>query len=300
MTTWRVAVLGPGGVGGLLGAVLARAGVDVLCLARPGTAAHLQERGLELRSQHFGDIAVPVRAAEALDEPVDACLVTVKAHALENAAGAVPPTALGDALVVPFLNGVDHVVWLRDRYPAEQVVAATITVEATRVAPGVVRHGTPFAMLQVGHGPAPRERVDAFVAMLAEAGLDVTPREDERVMLWSKLAVLAPMALLTTHAMAPLGEVRTARRDDLVAVVDEVVAAAGADGIALDGEELLAWLDSRPASFRSSMMNDAEAGRPLELDAIGGAILRAAGRGAVDVPVTARLVEELRARRQPD
>ncbi|MGH3965978.1 MAG: ketopantoate reductase family protein [Egibacteraceae bacterium] len=296
MTTWRVAVLGPGGVGGLLGAVLARAGVDVLCLARPGTAAHLREHGLTLRSPHFGDISVPVRAAGTLDEPVDACLVTVKANALADAAEAVPPPALGEALVVPFLNGVDHVVWLRDRYPADQVVAATITVEATRVTPGVVQHGTPFATVQVGHGPAPRERVDALVSMLVGAGLDVTPREDERVMLWSKLAVLAPMALLTTHARAPLGEVRAARRGDLVAVIDEVVAAAGADGIALDGAELLTWFDSRPASFRSSMMNDAEAGRPLELDAIGGAILRAAGRGGLDVPVTARLVEDLRAR----
>ena len=296
MTTWRVAVLGPGGIGGLLGAVLARAGMDVLCLARPETAALLRERGLELRSRHFGDTTVPVRAATRLDEPVDACLVTVKAPHLEDSLDAIPPPALGDALVVPFLNGIDHVVWLRERYPAEQVVAATIRVEATRLGPGVVEHNTPFAMLEVSHGPAPRERVEALAGVLTVAGLDVTVREDERVMLWSKLAVLAPMALLTTHAMAPLGHVRTARREDLLAVIDEVVAAAGADGVTLDRAQTLEWLDSRPESFRSSMMNDAEAGRPLELDAIGGAILRAADRGGIEVPVTRRLVDELQAR----
>ena len=115
-----MAVLGPGGIGGLLAALLARRGDQVTCLAPPATAAHLAAHGLELRSQLLGDAKVAVEGASRLEHPVDV-LVTVKAPQLEAAVEAVPPGALGDALVVPFLNGIDHVAWLRERYPPDQV-----------------------------------------------------------------------------------------------------------------------------------------------------------------------------------
>jgi 2-dehydropantoate 2-reductase len=100
----RVAVLGPGGIGGLLAALLARRGDKLTCLAPPATAAHLAGHGLELRSQLLGDAKVAVQGASRLEQPVDYLLITVKAPQLEAAVEAVPPGALGDALVVPFLK----------------------------------------------------------------------------------------------------------------------------------------------------------------------------------------------------
>jgi 2-dehydropantoate 2-reductase len=293
LTPWRVAVLGPGGIGGLLGALLAREGDDVVCLAPPATAAHIAANGLELRSPMLGDAKVAVRAATRLEEPVDVCFVTVKATQLERAVEAVPAGALGDGLVVPFLNGVDHVAWLRERYPPDQVVAGTIRIESTRVAPGVIEHDSPFAVVELAAG---RARVEDLAGRLAATGLDVTVRDDEAFTLWSKLAILAPIALVTTWLAAPLGEARASHRDEAVAVIREIVQVARADGVELDEEVAIRVLDAAPASMRSSMQRDAEAGRPLELDAIGGAVLRAAARAGVDVPVTSRLVAELRAR----
>jgi 2-dehydropantoate 2-reductase len=296
LTPWRVAVLGPGAVGGLLGALLARRGDEVTCLAPPATAAHIAANGLELRSPMLGDAKVAVRAATRLEEPVDACLVTVKATQLERAVEAVPPEALGGGLVVPFLNGVDHVAWLRERYPPDQVVAATVAVESTRVAPGVIEHDSPFVIVQVAHGPADPDRVEGLAARLAEVGLDVTVRDREALALWTKLGFLAPVALLTTWAGAPIGEARSRHPDELVALVRETAQAALAEGVELDAEANLQRLSALPASMKSSMLKDAEAGQPLEVDAIGGAVLRAAERAGIDVPVTARLVTELRAR----
>jgi 2-dehydropantoate 2-reductase len=296
LTPWRVAVLGPGGIGGLLGALLAREGDDVVCLAPPATAAHIAANGLELRSPMLGDAKVAVRAATRLEEPVDVCFVTVKATQLERAVEAVPAGALGDGLVVPFLNGVDHVAWLRERYPPDQVVAGTIRIESTRVAPGVIEHDSPFAVVELATGRAGRPRIEDLAGRLAATGLDVTVRDDEAFTLWSKLGILAAIALVTTWLAAPLGEARAGHRDEAVAVIREIVQAARADGVELDEEVAIRVLDAAPAGMRSSMQRDAEAGRPLELDAIGGAVLRAAARAGVDVPVTARLVAELRAR----
>jgi 2-dehydropantoate 2-reductase len=292
----RVAVLGPGGIGGLLGALLARRGDQVTCLAPPATAAHLAANGLELRSQALGDAKVAVAAASRLDHPVDVCLVTVKATQLERAVEAVPPETLGDGLLVPFLNGVDHVAWLRGRYPPDQVVAGTIRIESTRVGPGLIEHTSPFAVVELAAGKAPRSRVEELAARLAETGLDVTVRDDEAATLWSKLAVLAPIALVTTWTAAPYGEARAGHWDKLAAVAHEIVEAAAADGVELDEAAIVGLLEKIPDGMRSSMQKDAAAGRPIELDAIGGTILRGADRAGSDAPVTARLVADLRER----
>ena len=293
----RVAVLGPGGIGGLLAALLARRGDHVTCLARPATAAHLAEHGLELRSPTLGDAKVTVEAATRLDQPVDVVFVTVKATQLEAAVDAVPPEVLGDGLVVPFLNGIDHMAWLRRRYPADQVVAGTIRIESTRVSPGVIEHASSFAVVELAAAePSRRDQVEALAARLAETGLDITVRDDEAATLWSKLAVLAPIALVTTWTAAPFGQARAGHWDDVVAVAHEIVAAATADGVHLDEAAIVAMLDKVPDGMRSSMQKDAAAGRPIELDAIGAVILRTAARAGTDAPVTARLVNDLRAR----
>ena len=292
----RVAVLGPGGIGGLLAALLARRGDRVTCLAPPATAAHLAEHGLELHSPTLGDATVAVEAATRLDHPVDVVFVTVKATQLAAAVEAVPPEVIGDALVVPFLNGIDHMSWLRERYPADQVVAGTIRIESTRVGPGLIEHVSPFAVVELAAEPSRREQVEALGARLASTGLDVTVRDDEAATLWSKLSVLAPIALVTTWTAAPLGEARARHTDELMAVAREIVAAARADGVELDEAATLAILERVPDAMQSSMQKDAAAGRPIELDAIGGAVLRAAERGGTDAPVTARLVADLEAR----
>lgn len=294
----RVAVLGPGGVGALLGGLLARAGADVVCLARPETVSELRVSGITVESARFGDFTVPVEAAERLADPVDVCLVTVKATQLDAALDRLPADVLGGALVVPLLNGVEHVAALRDRYRAASVLAATIRVESTRIGPGRVRHDSPFAavVLAGGSGQVPPE-VQRFADLLQRAGLDVEVDGDEQAVLWAKLSFLAPLALLTTHAQAPAGVVREQRRDELEALVGEVATVARAEGAgaATDEASVLALFDQIPATMQSSMQRDAAAGRATEVDAIGGSVLRAAHRHGIPVPVTARLVQELTA-----
>ena len=279
-----LAVLGPGGVGGLLAALLSRGGDRVVVLH------HSVPSEIRVESMRFGDFTAEVSTAPRLAEPVDAVLVTVKATHLEDSLNRVPASALGEGLVIPFLNGIEHVELLRSVYPAERVVPATIRIETTKVAPGVIRHTSPFAVVDIG------SRGEPVATRLRAAGLDVRINDDEKAMLWDKMAALGPMALITTHARANVGEVRVQRREDLEALVHEFAAVAAAEGVRIDADANLAFIDRAPGTMETSMQRDQAAGRPIEIDALGGALLRRAAKAGIQVPVTKRLVEELRSR----
>ncbi|MDN3020517.1 2-dehydropantoate 2-reductase [Streptomyces sp. S.PB5] len=289
-----VAVLGPGGIGGLLAGLLARDGHRVICLAGNETAAALRTSGIHVRSGPYGDFTAEVEADTELRTPVDVCLVAVKHTALDAALDRVPPAALGDALLVPFLNGVEHPAALRARYGEEAVAPAVIRTESTRVAPGEIVHGSPIAEIDLSGDKVPEDRLKTLAEVLGAAGPSTRILPDETSALWAKMAFLAPFALLTTRYAAPLGDIRTRHREELTALVEETAAVSHASGATVDAAQALARYDAFPPQTKSSMQRDAEAGLPLELDAIGGALLRAADAHGVPVPVAARLVRELR------
>lgn len=289
-----VAILGPGGVGGLLAARLAMAGHRVICLAGDETVRTLRGNGIRVRSEQYGEFTARVEAETELRERADVVIVAVKHTALDAALERVPAAALAeDTLVVPLLNGVEHPAALRARYGEGRVSPAVIRVESTRVAPGVIEHDSPFVEIDLTGETVERARLDRFAAALEWAGVKARVLDGEAATLWAKMAFLAPFALLTTRYGVPLGEVRTRHREELVCLVEETAAVGRASGAATDAEAAMARYDAFPAAAKSSMQRDAETGRPLELDAIGGALLRAAERHGLEAPVAARLVREL-------
>src|SRR5215212_2224175 len=157
----RHAVLGAGGVGGLVGGALAKAGHPVTLLLRPGRRDHYPEQ-LSVESETLGTFEAPVKVADRLDAHFDFVWITVKATALEAALRAVAPEKLGDGVVVPLLNGIDHVEQLRDRYGPERVLPGTIRVEAEQMGFGRLRHLSAFADVQVAPRPATRARAEAL------------------------------------------------------------------------------------------------------------------------------------------
>jgi 2-dehydropantoate 2-reductase len=290
----RHAVLGAGGVGGLVGGALAKAGQSVTLLVRPRRRDHFPER-LSVESKTLGAFEAPVRVADRLDGQFDAVWITVKATALEAALNAVPREELDDGVVVPLLNGVDHVEQLRDRYGPERVLPGTIRVEAEQIGPGRVRHLSAFVDVQVAPSPATRARAEALCEELRTAGLTCEVRDDEITMLWSKLCFLAPFALATTASGGSLRVVRSdARwRALLEECVNEACAVAVAEGAKVAPEPVLAALEALPDGFRSSMQKDVAAGRPPELDAIAGPILRGGTEHGIDVSATRALVDRI-------
>jgi 2-dehydropantoate 2-reductase len=290
----RHGVLGVGGVGGLLGAALARAGREVLLLLRPSTYERYDGR-LRVESGQLGDFEVDVPATAVLDRAVDVLWVTPKATQLEAALELVLPEHLASAVVVPLLNGIDHVALLRARLGAD-VLPGAIYVESERADVGRIVHKSAFARVVL----APHERAASVCAELTDAGLTCDIGPSEAGVLWRKLATLAPIALTTTALEAPVSVVTAdpAWRRRLEACVREVGAVASAEGVEFDADAAIATYE-RIGDLRSSMQKDRAAGLPLELDAIGGAVLRAAGRHGLDAPATRDLVERIEGAEQP-
>lgn len=280
----RHAILGAGGIGGLVGALLARTGKEVVLLMRPETLARYEGR-LSVESALLGDFEVDVPAASSLNVEVDVLWVTTKATQLEAALDLAPPGRVGSATVVPLLNGVDHVALLRARYP--NVVAGAIRVESERMSPSRIRHSLPFLTVDLAGA-------ESIARELRDAGFHCRTQDDELSMLWEKLSLLAPIALATTAFNGPLGAVRGDER--YRACREEAFAVARAEGAQLEEERLRALIATVPDEMRSSMQKDVDAGRPPELDAIAGPIQRGGRRHGTPVPNTDELVRLVEAR----
>jgi 2-dehydropantoate 2-reductase len=292
-----IAVLGPGGVGGLLAGALDRAGERVVVVARASTAAVISAHGLRVSSVSLGEFVARPGAVEALEQPVDALLVATKAEGLESALERVRAEP---GLVLPLLNGLDHIDTLRRRLPAQSVLAGSIRVEADRPEPGVVVHTSRFLLVQMASRvPAMQEPMRALAGTLSNAGVSARVLESEAQVMWSKLVRLNALACTTSAFDKLLGEIRSTpelRADLEAAIVEgcEVGRAEGADDV--DPATAIAELDRAHDTLGSSMQRDIAAGRAPELDAIPGSVLRAASRHDLRCPTIERLVEMIAAR----
>ena len=285
-----VAVLGAGGVGGFIAAALVRVGADVRVVARPETAAALRETGLTVSSRALGeDFTAHPPVVTELTDPVDVLLVASKATGLPDALDRVRALP---ALVVPLLNGLDHLAMLRERLGGERVVAAVIRIESDRPATGVIVQTSPAVRVDMAGA---RPEVEALSKLLRGAGLEVRLGDSEAQVMWSKLARLCALALTTSASGQPIGYVRSDPRwrSALEGAINETVAVANAEGAALDAADTLAELDGAHPELGSSMQRDIAAARATELDAIAGAVLRGGQRHGLRCPTVQWLAERV-------
>lgn len=280
-----VAVLGPGAVGGVLAVGLVRAGVRVICVARPDTAELIMSQGLSLRHGSEVETVRPEATAE-LREPVDLLLVTVKAPALADALGRVHASA---ATAIPLLNGIEHMQTIRSRLADTSVLAGSIGwIEAWLERAGTVVQNTPRVVVTLASDGA------AAGKLLGRSGAEVRIDGSEAAVLWEKLARQAPVAAATALTQRPIGELRSDPewRARLEHAVEETCAVAARDGVDLAPEAQWEIIDAMPPTLTSSTARDIAAGRPSELDAITGAAVRAAHRVGVPAPALEALLAE--------
>ncbi len=297
----RIAVFGSGGVGGYFGGRLAASGADVTFLARGAHLRALQASGLRIESPK-GALDLPhVRAVEdpALVGPVDVVLFAVKLYDVEASAPTLGPLVGEGAVVVPLQNGVETIEILQNAVGAAHTAGGTAYISAVVGEPGVIRH---TAMDELVFGEIDGSRSARLLRLLDAcqiAGFKATLSANILVDVWSKFIRLSALSAVTTWARCPVGTMRDDPElfDTWKAAVREALAVARARSIPLPDsafDDAVARVQAMAAQTKSSMLEDLERGRPLELPWLSGAVVRLGREAGVDVPVHRQLAKALR------
>ncbi len=297
----KVAIVGAGGVGGYFGGRLAAAGADVWFLARGPHLAAMRSRGLTLRSFR-GDLELP--RVNATDDPAaigpsDIVLFTVKLYDAEAALTLLPRLVGPDTAVIPLQNGVDGVDLVSRAVGAAHTVGGTVYVAAVIAEPGVVRH-TALDQLIFGELDGRRSaRLERFLDACRPAGFEATLSDNIQIDIWTKFVRLSTFSGMTAVTRSPIGPIVADAElfDMLKTAAREGAAVAQAKGIDLpaavtDGIERS--YANLPAQMKSSLLEDLERGRRLELPWLSGAVVRIGREVGVDTPTHAFIVKALK------
>jgi 2-dehydropantoate 2-reductase len=285
----ETAILGPGAIGGFLAAALARAGEPVVVVAREATAEAIADTGIEVDSVRLGRFSARPRAMSLLSDEVDVLYLATKATTLGVALDRI---SARPRLIVPLLNGLEHMKLLRERFGGERVAAGTIRIEARSVRPGQIRQTSPFLRVDLAaDDPGVGARLEPVATGLERAGIPARVEASEAQILWSKLVRLCALACTTSASGQTIGFIRSDPewRRRLATAIEEAAAVANADGASIDPAAPLDELDDAHPGLGSSMQRDIAAGREPELDAIAGAVLRAGRRRGIECPTIERL-----------
>ncbi|WP_447779171.1 ketopantoate reductase family protein [Variovorax boronicumulans] len=284
----KVAVMGAGAVGCYYGAMLARAGHEVVLIGRPSHVEAVRANGLRLETKTF-DEQVPLDASTDASavQGADLVLFCVKSTDTESAAAQIQPHLAPGALVLTLQNGVDNDARVRSVLTSHDVAAAVVYVATEMAGPGHVKHH--------GRGElviAPSRRSDEVAQALIAAGVPTQISDNVRGALWAKLVLNCAYNALSAVSQLPYGVLvqGTGVTDVIRDVVAECLAVAKAEGVVIPGDTdaaLRGIAQSMPSQY-SSTAQDLARGKRSEIDHLNGLVVR---RGeALGVPTPANRV----------
>lgn len=289
----RIAILGAGGVGGYFGALLARAGHDVVLYARGANLAAIRANGITIRDAK-GSFSVPIGATNDATEMAGAAfaIVAVKSYSLSEIAPVARQLALGGATVVPLLNGVEAADDLeRAGVPRQQLMGGQTNVSAFKAEPGVIQRALWKERVVVGELDGTlSKRATELVEALRSAGIDAVATTNIAVELWRKFNMLCAMAAACGMARSDVAGIRDTKLGRLLIerAVGEIAAVGRARGVAIPESQeadIMRGIDSLPGTMKPSFLLDVERGGPTELDVLSGAVSRFGRESGVATPV---------------
>jgi len=276
----RIAVVGAGGVGGGFGAALAKAGADVIFIARGPHLAAMKSQGLKVQGGRGETHLVPTKAT---DDPagigtVDIVLFCVKLWDVESAGEQIKPLIGPDTGVIPLQNGIDAAERLIPILGPSAVMGGVAQISASITAPGVITQVGTFMRMIFGEFDGRRsKRAEDFLALCQKAGFDVTLSEQILTELWMKFILLASNAGIMALARQPIGKLRDDPdlRPIFLAAWREAIEVGRARGVALPADALERILDfttHAPPAMKASMALDLERGNRMELPWLSGKV----------------------------
>jgi len=289
----KIAMMGSGGVGGLIGARLAQAGCDVRFIARGAHLAAMREHGLMLESA-LGNVHLPkvqVTDDPASLGPVDLVIFSVKLWDTEAAARAIVPLIGPDTGVLSLQNGVRKDDILRPVVGEKALMGGVAYMATTIARPGVIQHTGTMQRVVFGEYDGRRsKRAESLLEYLLKSGIDAKLSDDIRRSIWEKFVFLVGMAAVTATIRLPMGPIREhpLTRQFYLDAMREVVAVGRAHGVRLPenfAEERLAFTDTLPGTMTASMHHDLERGNRLEVEWLSGAVVELGAAVGVSTPI---------------
>jgi 2-dehydropantoate 2-reductase len=298
----RIAIFGTGGVGGYFGGRLAQSGADVVFIARGEHLQAMREHGLKIDSIKGDFVVHSIQATDDPNEidPVDVILVSVKAWQVPEAAQAMRPMVGPETVVVPLLNGVEAPAQLADVLGIEHVIGGLCGIISFVAGPGHIHHAGAdpfinFGELDNNHS----ERVESLRRAFDQTtGITVKIPPDIQIAMWHKFLLVAPWSGIGAITRAPLGTFLglPETRQMLQKVMQEVFSVAQARNVVLPKDvvdKTLTFLDSLPPNGTASMQRDIMEGRPSELEAQNGAVVRLGQAVGVATPLNTFIYHSL-------
>lgn len=300
----RFCIVGSGAVGGYYGAKLARAGHAVTLVARGAHLAAIREHGLTVKSQ-LGDFTVhaPVEDRAENVGAVDVAILAVKTYSNPEALPLLKAIVGDQAVALTLQNGVDSVDEVATVVDRRRVLGGTTYVAAALAQPGVIEQTGTHRHIVFGEvsgdTPAVSERVRQIGEAFTSADIVSEAVADARVPIWEKFCYLAPFAAFTGAARVPIGPIWSdwTSRHMLIAAFREVEAVARAEHVAVSEdavERIIAYVDSIPPTTRSSLLIDLRQGKPIEIEALAGAVVRRGAKRQVPTPIMSALYAVLK------
>lgn len=290
----RIACFGSGGVGGFVGGRLAHVGCDVRFIARGAHLQAMQAHGLTIENAAQGAIHVPqVQASDdpATFGPVDLVLIAVKLGDTEAAAQAIKPLVGPNTAILSLQNGVTKDDVLRREFGAAAVMGG-VTYCATRLArPGVIEQTGTMQRVIIGEYDGRRsERAQELHQWLLRAGIAAELSTDIRRTLWEKFVFLVGLSATTATMRTHIGPIleHPQTRAFLLDIMRETVAVGRSLGVSLPADyadERLRFADTVPQDMTSSLHHDLDAGRPLEIEWLAGAVVTLGRRQNIATPL---------------
>ena len=288
----KVAVIGTGAVGGYFGARLAEAGHQVTFLARGQHLDTMLKSGLRVISPK-GD--VHLQDVDATDQiakipTVDLMLLGVKAWQVEDILPGLKSSLTDSTLVLPLQNGVEAPALISAILGKQYALAGLCRIIAERTSPGVITHHSFEPTISLGElDGVVSERVDKLKRIFEEAGIKAETPDDLQLALWKKFLFITAVSGLGGITRATIGEFRsnTITRAMLEELLKEIVAVGRAHSVAFEQDavdKMLAFIDTLDEAATASMQRDIMEGRPSELEAQTGAVVRLAEVKGVEVP----------------
>lgn len=289
----HIAIFGAGGVGGYFGGRLAQAGEKVTFIARNEHLQAMLTRGLKIESIKGNFVVQPVNAT---DDPstvknVDVVLLCVKTWHIPNAARAIAPMLGPDTMVIPLENGVEAAAQVAEILGRDHVLGGLCRIASRIASPGVIQHTAIEPHISFGElDNHSSTRATTFLNSLLHAGVSAEIPADINIAIWSKFLFISAVSGIGAITRVAFGIFRSIEgtRQMLLQALKECYSIAVAQGIQLpatSAEDTLAYIDSLPPGTMASMQRDIINGRPSELEAQTGALVRMSLKLNIPIPV---------------